>query len=358
MKISDYLSKPALRILVTRTDRIGDLVLSTPVFQALREKFPDAKIAALIFFEHREILEGNPYLDEVILYDKQGSEKGLWGQGRFAREIARKKFDMVIHLHATNRMHGMGRLAGIPVRIGWARRAPWALTHAIPDIKRQGREHESSYNFELLRPLGITKPKQTAPYFPVSEKAKRSFEELVRHLYLPQNRPWVVIHPFASCPSKVWHISRFAALARRLARGREVSVIMIGSEKDRPQASELNRLTGGLCHDLSGRLSLSTLGVLFKKSVLLVSNDSGPVHIAAALGTPVVSIFGRRDPGLSPERWRPLGENHQVLWHDTGCDPCLAHRCQIHFLCLDTVTVEEVMRAALRVLDRGKTGVL
>jgi heptosyltransferase-2 len=99
--------------LVTRTDRIGDFVLSTPVFETIREKFPYAKIAALTFIENRELVEGNPYLDEVILYDKKDREKGLWGNLRFARMLSKKKFDLVIHLHATNRMHLVSWLARI-----------------------------------------------------------------------------------------------------------------------------------------------------------------------------------------------------------------------------------------------------
>ena len=127
------------RILVTRTDRIGDLVLTTPVFKALREKFPKAWIAALVFLEHREVVEGNPYLDEVVLYDKGGCEKSVWGQFCFAEKLRCKGFDLVIHCHGTNRMHLAGWLAGIPVRIGYARRASWALTQVHPYNKKEGK---------------------------------------------------------------------------------------------------------------------------------------------------------------------------------------------------------------------------
>src|SRR3989338_3002193 len=121
-------SRQGARIIFTRTDRIGDLVLSTPVFKPVREKFPDAWIACLTFCENRELVEGNPYLDEVILYDKKGSEHGVWGNWLFAGKIRAKKFDVVIHLHSTNRMHWMGWLAGIPCRIGWKRKSAWTLT--------------------------------------------------------------------------------------------------------------------------------------------------------------------------------------------------------------------------------------
>src|SRR3989338_8984390 len=110
------------RILVTRTDRIGDLVLTTPVFQALREKFPNAYLACLTFLENRQIVEGNPYLNEIILYDKLGSEKGWLGNFLFSQRLRAKRFDVAIHFHPTNRMHLVSWLAGIPIRIGYKKK--------------------------------------------------------------------------------------------------------------------------------------------------------------------------------------------------------------------------------------------
>ena len=118
---------------------------------------------------------------------------------------------------------------------------------------------------------------------------------------------------------------------------------MIGAEKDRSLAAKVQVAAGIPISDLTGRLSLGMLGALLKTSSLLISNDSGPVHIASAVGTPVISIFGRNQPGLSPVRWRPLGENARVVWKNVGCDPCLAHNCEIHFLCLDVISVEDVL---------------
>ena len=130
------------KILVSRTDRLGDLVLSTPVFQALREHFPSAHIACLTFLENRQVVEGNPYLNEVILYDKIGKEKSWWGNLRFSRELAKKSFDIVIHLHPTNRMHWVSWLAQIPVRVGYRKKNAWTLTHSIPDEKSEGKKHD------------------------------------------------------------------------------------------------------------------------------------------------------------------------------------------------------------------------
>ncbi|MBI3313791.1 MAG: glycosyltransferase family 9 protein [Candidatus Omnitrophica bacterium] len=333
------------RILITRTDRIGDLVLSTPVFSEIRKKFPKAWIACLTYLENKEIVCGNPYLDEIILYDKKGSEKGIWGNLLFSRALSKKKFDLVIHLHATNRMHWTTWLAGIPVRIGWNRKWGSLLTHPYPDLKKEGKKHEAEYNFELLAPLGISQPCNLETFFPVSEKSKASLEELLRHHHLSLDKPWVVISPSASCLSKIWSAERFGILSQKILAEYDVCLIIIGTRSDHRLIQKIKNAapeTG--FYDLSGKLSLGMLGALLKNSALLISNDSGPTHIASAVGTPVISIFGRKQPGLSPARWRPLGARSRVIWKDVGCVECLAHNCQIHFLCLDAISVQDVFK--------------
>jgi len=336
----------APRILVTRTDRIGDLVLTTPLFKALREKFPKAWIVALVFLEHREIVQDNPYLDEVILYDKKGSEKGLWGQCLFSQKLRRKKFDVVIHAHGTNRMHFAAWLAGIPRRIGYARRAAWALTHAHPYNKKEGQKQEAEYLFELLEPLGVVPPREVETFFPVSDRAARSFENLLLFHKVPRGLPWIVLNPSASDVTKMWLAERFAALVTKLGTDRPFVFFAIGTAKDRTLIEKLKQNTSVPVFDLSGRLTLGMLGVLLKKTSLLISNDSGPVHIATAVGTPVVSIFGRYEPGLGPCRWRPIGERVRVVSKDVASIP----EDERKFTYIDEIPVEDVLNAAQELL--------
>ena len=342
--------RPA-RILISRADRIGDLILSTPVFAALREKFPSAWIACLTFCENREIVEGNPHLNEVILYDKKGSEKNWLGNLAFARKVARKNFDVAVHLHSTNRMHWVTWLAGIPVRIGYRRKCGWALTHGFADLKKEGLRHEAEYNFDLLGLLGLERPSRLETFFPVSSRARISLESLLNHHKIPRDIPWIAINPSASCPSKRWPAEKFGELVNELGKNREAAFIMIGTSKDRSLIESARRRAQIPVYDLSGRLSLAMLGALLERASLLISNDSGPVHIASALGTPVISLFGRNQAGLSPVRWKPLGEKSRVIWKNVGCNPCLAHDCEIHFLCLDAISVSEAAAVAETLLE-------
>jgi len=301
------------RILVTRTDRIGDLVLSTPVFSALRRKFPDAWIAVLTFAENREIVGKNPDLDEVILYDKKGDQKNWPGQVLFALRLKRKKFDLVIHLHATNRMHFVSWMAGIPVRIGWNRRMPWALTHVLPYVKKEGKKHEAEYNFDLLAPLDIAYSSEFKMFFPVTQRNQISVEELLKQRDIKKSHPLVVLSPGASDPSKVWCARGFAEVAEKIAAKYDVALLMIGTRQDRPYLDAVKKYCSVEIHDLSAQLSIGMLGALLGEAALLICNDSGPVHIAQALGRPVVSVFVRQQAGINPDRWRPLCKNSQIV---------------------------------------------
>jgi heptosyltransferase-2 len=332
------------RLLVTRTDRLGDVVLSTPVLKALREVFPGAYITACVSAETREIVEGNPYLDEVIVYDKQGREKSLWGTIRFALGLVPKHFDAVIHLHPTHRVHWVSFLAGIPVRIGYRRKSGWLLTHALADRKHEGLKHEAEYNFDLLRFLGIEAPPNIELCFPLKKEADERFRELCAFReFSPQREPYAVLHPSASCPSKVWPPERFAELADALWRRYGFRTVLIGRDAER--SLRVKDLMKTEAVDLTGELSLSMLASCLKAARVLVSNDSGPCHVAAACGTPVLAIFGRNQAGLSPVRWRPLGERSRYVQRDVGCFTCLAHACKIRFLCLEVLSACDVLDA-------------
>lgn len=359
-KIMKKINLPeAPRILITRTDRIGDLVLTTPLFKILREKFPKAWIAALVFLEHREIVQGNSYLDEVILYDKKGSENSLWGQFRFSQKLRSKKFDVVIHGHGTNRMHLAGWLAGIPARVGYERRAPWALTHAHPYNKKEGKKQEAEYLLELLEPFAIPSSQEIETFFPVTDQARSSLEGLLDFHRVPKGLPWVVLNPSASDITKMWPAERFAGLVTQIAKDLPCVFIAIGTLKDRTIIGRLKKNTEVPVFDLSGRLSLGMLGALLKRASLLVSNDSGPVHIAGAVGTPVVSIFGRYGAGLGPDRWKPLGKNSRVVAKDVSSIPIAERK----FTYIEEITVDEVYCAVRNlvqdpVFDKPKTGSL
>jgi heptosyltransferase-2 len=167
------------------------------------------------------------------------------------------------------------------------------------------------------------------------------------------NDSLVAIHPSASCVSKRLMPERFAEVADRLASERGVRICLIAGEPDAMYAAQVAQTMREPALNLGGRLSVAELAALLRRCRLLISNDSGPVHIASAVGTPVVVLFGRNQRGLSPQRWGPLGEGHAILHKEVGCVTCLAHNCDIGFLCLTSLNAEEVYQAATSILEQA-----
>ena len=334
------------KILITRTDRIGDVLLSTPVFPAIKKKYPHIHLTAMVLKETESIVRGNPWVDDVIVLDKKGEHKSWWNTFLFGLSLRKRKFDIAIHLHPTNRVNVIAWAAHIPVRIGYQvlrgghGKNDFLLTHKIPEQKWQGKKHETEYNFDLLKFINVSLPMRIGLHFPL---LKQDQEDLMKFIPPQTADHYAVFHPSASCISKRWPPERLAAVADRMAAQYGIFPVIIGEGEGIAHSEQMQSAMKEKSLNLSGQLSLGMLGWLLKGARLLVSNDSGPVHLATAVDTPVVSIFGRNQPGLSPTRWRPISAQGSFLHKDVGCVVCLAHKCEINFKCLTEIVVGDVM---------------
>ncbi len=332
------------RILIVRIDRIGDVLLSTPVIKALRDNYPHAYIAMMVSPYGKNIIDDNPYLDEVIIYDKDGKHKSWQRSLKFARNLKKERFDLALVLHPTNRVHLVTFFAGIRRRIGYDRKLGFLLTDRIKHTKQLGQKHELEYALDLVRYLGI-EPKDKTLFMPIKPESERWAEELFKQEGIKKTDRLLAIHPAASCPSKIWPNERFADVAVRLIERYGFKVLVIAGPKDLALAESVIKHMHKPAINLAGKTSVSQLASVLKRCNLFISNDSGPVHIAAALGTPVISIFGRNQKGLSPTRWGPTGKKDRVLHKEVGCIECLAHNCTKEFTCLKAITVDDVVNA-------------
>ncbi len=341
------------RILIARTDRIGDVVLSTPVIKVLREHFPSSFIAMMVAPATRDIVEGNPYLDQVIVFDKDRAHRGFWSTLAFSRYLSRLSFDVAVVLHPTLRVHLVTFLAGIAERIGYDRKGAYFLTRTVPHKKQEGAKHEVEYNFDLLRALGVAEVSYEL-YMPLRQESDDFVADFLTRLGIGEKERLVAVNPSASCPSKLWPAQKFADLIDRVQKELGVRVLVVADAAHRSISEQIFNLVKTRPLDGSGQFSLSQLASLFRRCALLISNDSGPVHMAVAVGTPVISIFGRNQAGLSPRRWGPVGPRDVVVHNPQPCFPCLAHDCRKGFACLDAISVEEVMGHARRILREEK----
>jgi ADP-heptose:LPS heptosyltransferase len=185
---------------------------------------------------------------------------------------------------------------------------------------------------------------------PIRNEAEDWTRELFKEEGITGQDRLLAIHPGASCPSKIWPQERFAEVADKLAEEHGFKVLVVAGPKDIGIAHNVIKLMKHPVIDLAGKTSLSQLASVLKRCRLFISNDSGPVHIASAIGTPVVAIFGRSQKGLSPKRWGPSGEKDRILHQSVGCIECLAHNCRKEFACLKAVTPEAVIDAAGSIL--------
>ena len=338
-----------MKILIVRLDRIGDVVLSTPVIKALRDAYPKSRISFLTGPHCREILEGNPHLDEVIIYDKKERERGILGNLRFISRLRKIKFDLAVILHPTNRSHLIAFLAGIPERVGYDKKMGILLTKKIPHLKQLGLKHEIDYTLDILRYIGI-EPKERRLCMPINDDSELKVGDIFAKCGIKEGDLVITLNPGGSCPSKRWGLENYIKVGNDAARRYGARIVVICGSLDKSLGDNVADSISAKAVNLSGRTTVGDLASVLRRSRLLISNDSGPVHIACAVGTPVIAIFGRSDRGLSPERWGPTGEDDVALHKDVGCAVCLAHNCELGFKCLEAITVDEVLKAAEKIL--------
>lgn len=297
-------------ILVIRTDRIGDVVLTTPALRALRQHFSKARISMLIVPSTLDLIQGNPDLDEILIDDRLGEHAGWKGFWKLVRDIRVKNFDLVINFHTKKRTNLLSFLAHIPRRVGFDnKKFGFFLTDKIKDVRPKGQRHEAQYCLDLLKVLGVSSSVLTT-FIPVREDMELWAEKFFNELQAKNpSLKCVALHFGSSCPTKQWPVRYFADVVREIHKRRNVFFVVIGTHDQHDMLTDLQSQLQPSCriHDLLGRTSLAGTVSILKRCDLLVSNDSGPVHIAAAFDTPVVSIFTRNQPGINPERWHPLG---------------------------------------------------
>lgn len=334
------------RVLIIRIDRIGDVVLSTPVIEAVRRVSPKAYIAFMTRPHTKDIIAGNPYIDELILYDKDKKHRSIFTTVLFALQLKKKRFDLALILHPSNRANWIAFSAGIPKRVGYDKKAAWLLTDRVAYLNPQGQKHEMEYTLDVVRAAGIPCDSgRLKPFMPPNKEAEDFIAVFLKENGVSPQDALVGIHPSASCPSKTWPYELFGRLADRIIEKTGHKIVI----EDIKFADAVQNHMKHKAVLLKGS-TLQQAAALFKRCKLFISTDNGLAHIASAVGTPCVSIFGRKQPGLSPTRWKPVGENVIVLHKDVGCEECLAHNCKKDFACLKAITVDEVFDAAKKFL--------
>jgi len=345
---TDQLSRTGLSLLVAQTSFLGDVVLTTPLLTGLRARLVPRRLAVLVRPDARALVEGHPDVDDVLVDDKRGRDRGLTGVVRVARRLRRERFDLVVSPHRSLRTALVLTAAGIPRRIGFRDSRGAFLYHEV--VARDRGRHDVERNLALLAPFG-GRGEVPRLHVPIAPEARARASALLP----PGPGPLVGIAPGSAWATKRWTPEGFAAVAAELAAAGARCVIL-GAAADAPLAEPIMVACGGRATVLAGRTDLATLVAVIDRLALLIANDSAPMHVACARGVPVVAVFCATTPALG---YGPWGSDARIVEADLACRPCGRHggrRCPRGTDdCMRLVGPDAVLDAARAVLA-GRDG--
>ena len=329
-----------MKVLVIQTAFVGDVVLTTPLFEAARTRLGAHRVGAVVRPETANLLRNNPHVDDIVVYEKQGAQSGPLELLRLARRLRDADYDAALIPHRSFRSALLGFLAGIPVRVGFDRNAGRLL---LTDRIHYRSIHEVDRNLSLLSPWEWDSDGIRPALYPDDEDRIR-VEALMRQSAVAPSEPLCGVSPGSVWATKRWLPGRYAALVRLLAREYGYRSVLFGSSWDRPLCDEIAAESGVDPLNAAGALTLLQSAALAARCSAVVSNDTGMGHVAAAMDTPVVALFGPTVPAFG---FVPHGPGHQVVETSLDCRPCSAHggnRCPIGTHdCMRGITVEQVI---------------
>ncbi len=346
-----------MKILIVKLSAIGDVIHTLPALCALRRHWPDATIDWVVEEAAADLVLGHPDIDRVIVSRRKrwirdlGHRKSrgaaLNEMRRFLAELRAVRYDLVLDFQALLKSAMIVALARGRRKAGFGRglehmeRSYHVLTEKIAPPSME--VHALTRNLMMIRPLGV--PAGPVEYrLPVGSDDRAAVERLLAAGGVGRKDILVAINPVAQWPTKLWPEGYFAILADRLVRRYDAKVVFTGGPDDRQTVERIVSAMSRPALDLSGRTSLKQLAALYQRARVVISTDTGPMHLAAAVGAPLVALFGP----TAPWRTGPFGPGHKILRAPAACAPCFKRRCSAGG-CMDRISVEAVLKAVSRI---------
>jgi lipopolysaccharide heptosyltransferase II len=329
-------------ILIIKPGAVGDLLQLTPVMRELKRRFPEARIALLLGSKSSATMFlHNPHVHETIVFDRKGEHASLTGLLRLRGQIRRGGYDLVINFQRSNLKAWLLASAAFPCRVLVYRKARGRTVHAVLN------------HLEALAPLGIDPSSvDLSLRLDVGPEESSFAEEIFRGAGF-RNKTVIALNPGASNRIKCWSPERFAVLANRLSGELGAGIVLVGAGFERDLAERIRAGMTSEPVDLVGKTTLLQLGAVLSRCDLLVSGDTGPLHMATSVGTPVAALFG----AIEPLRTGPVGQGHRVIRHgEIPCVPCNGRSCanKIHLECMERITPDEVFETVSAMLEERK----
>ncbi|MEW6557346.1 MAG: lipopolysaccharide heptosyltransferase II [Elusimicrobiota bacterium] len=326
-----------MKILIIQTAFLGDVVLTLPLIQSVK-KYLKAHLSILCIPATQNILEGHPAIDEIIIYDKKGKDKGFFKLVKLAKKLKEKKFDTAIIPHPSFKSGLISYLANIPERIGFSNSAGrFFFTDRVFFDKRK---HQLERYLSLLKHFNIeVKEAKTEIY--IDEKDEKFADDI-----LLKDKKFFGINPGSVWATKKWLHERYAELSDKIVNQLDGQVVIFGGPYDIETASEVEKNMKSKAINLAGKTTLKQLTALIKKCCVFITNDSGPMHISAGLNVPTVAIFG---PTVKQLGFFPYSKKAVIVEKSLPCRPCGKHgpnKCpKKHFRCMTEISVDDVFEA-------------
>ncbi len=337
------------KVLIRAVNWLGDAVMTTPAIGAVREFFPAARITLLATPLVAELFTPHPWVDDVLVYDRNGRHRGIGGRLRLAAELKAQAFDLAILLPNSLDAAVAPWLARIPLRVGLQSDGRgMLLNYGMPVRQQATTGHQSEAYLSILTHFGITasaKPQLLA----TTTAEDAAVAEMLETGGIVHGDFVVGINPGATYGSaKRWYPERFAAVADELAGRWGARIVLTGGPDETGIAADIVRSMGSHCLNLAGRTRVREMMAVIKRCNFFITNDSGPMHIAAAFGVPLVAVFGSTDSSTT----YPLAEHAVIVRGKVDCAPCMKRECPTDHSCMTAVTPAMVVDAAEKLKEQ------
>lgn len=327
------------KILVVNVNWLGDVIFSSAVFKALKEAYPTAKISCLAVPRVKEVLECIPDIDEIIIYDEDGQHKNPLAKLALIGELRRHKFDSAFLLHRSLTRALLVFLAGIPIRVGSDTKGRGRfLTQPIKPLEKN--VHRCDEYLHVIESYGIN-VRDRKTHLTVLESAQQEVKNILKKYSIGSDEFLIVIHPSGNWDLKRWPKENFTKLIDHLMTAKSSRIVVTGSSADMILVKEMIEPLNQKPIILTGQTDLKQLMALIKRANLLISADSGPLHLASSIGTRTIGLFGPTRPEITG----PRGEGKSFLIaKDVGCnrEACYHLQCPDN-ICMQSITVMDVI---------------
>ncbi len=335
------------KILLIRTDRIGDVVLSLPMLPMLKKKFPSASISVMVRSYTRELVQHHSCVDEVLVCDDHKNISVVRSL------LAGKNFDVAIHPYPRFQLALATLLARIPIRVGTGYRwYSFFFNRKMYEHRKDARRHEAEYNIQLLHALNIEPENELQFEFPISHEAHNTVSEFLLRNGITSTDNFAVLHPGSGGSARDWSAQNFSDLGDVIRGHYGFKIILTGGSNERALLQHVADAMKFQPVCIAGEFNLEELGALYTRASVFISNSTGPLHIAAIVGTPVVAFY----PPIvqcSAHRWGPYTERKKIFTADNKkCFLCKGGSCKSN-VCMEQITIPQVLNGITELLMKG-----